>query len=113
MYFWASTNKDRNNLLNSIMEDMDEAEAFSMLRNIEQKFGWSGTVFTPTDVEECIINRREADGLEPLTDEQLEEAVSAVVDSRDWSKWLPDWMTEQGWDIINSAIYERVENADN
>lgn len=112
-YYWNTTDKDREELLNKVMNEMTQEEAFSMFRNLETKFSWSGTVFTPDDVQECIINRREADGLEPLTDEQLEEAVYLVVDSRDWSKWLPDWMTEQGWEIINTAIFDILENANN
>lgn len=97
------------NVIEPLIADLSQSDAFMVFRLLCEKFDWSGTVFTPDDVAEQIISRREADGLDPLPDEQLEEMTNDIINSRNWSKWLPDWMTEEGWEVINQSIFDRLE----
>lgn len=93
----------------AFIENLTEEDCVMVFHAMRRKFDWAGTFFTHDDVATCIEDRRDADGLEPLSEGGLEEAVKTVTDSRDWNKWLPDYMTEQGWEIINSCIWENIE----
>lgn len=92
---------------------LNEDMALNLYHALAREFHWAGTFFTRDDVAVNIAERREADDKEPLSDDELDEAVSTIVGSRDWHRWLPDYMTEQGWEIINTVIYEQLEQEDN
>ena len=109
----SNSSEQALNVIEPLIADLSQSDAFMVLSMLCRKFDWSGTMFTPDDVSEHIQYRREADGLDPLTDEQLEEMTNDIINSRDWSKWLPDWITERGWEIINQAIYDREETNGN
>ena len=109
----SNSSEQALNVIEPYIADLSESDAFMVFSMLCEKFDWSGTVFTPDDVSETIQYRREADDLDPLSNEQLEEMTNDIINSRDWSKWLPDWMTEQGWEIINQAIYAREDNNGN
>ena len=104
-------NTDDNNQYKSIEVDnqtiiMDETQAFRVLHAMMQEFGWAGTMFSEDDVRESIQQRRFADDKEPYTDEQMDEAVAAVMNSGGWNKWMEQWMYEQGWECLNSIIWD-------
>jgi len=109
----SNSSEQALNVIEPYIADLSQSDAFMVFSMLCRKFDWSGNVFTPDDVSETIQYRREADGLDPLSDEQLEEMTNDIINSRDWHKWLPDWMTEQGWEIINQAIYNREETNGN
>ena len=109
----SNSSEQALNVIEPYIADLSQSDAFMVFSMLCRKFDWSGTVFTPDDVSETIQERRKADDLDPLPDEQLEEMTNDIINSRDWSKWLPDWMTEQGWEIINQAIYAREDNNGN
>lgn len=88
---------------------LNEDMAMNLYHSLAREFHWAGTFFTRDDVRFAITERREADDKEPLSDDELEEAVDTIIGSRDWHRWLPDWMTEQGWEIVNAAIHEQLE----
>jgi hypothetical protein len=88
---------------------LNEDMAINLYHALAREFHWAGTFFTRDDLAVTINERRQADDKELLSDNELDEAVDTIIGSRDWSKWLPDWMTEQGWEIINTAIYENLE----
>jgi len=88
---------------------LTESMAIDLYHALAREFHWSGQFFTPEDIRSTINERRENDDKEPLEGEQLEEAVNKIIDSRDWSKWLPDWMGEQGWEVIHQSIFENLE----
>ena len=88
---------------------LNEDMAINLYHALAREFHWAGTFFTPEDVSSIINQRREADDKEPLEGDELEEAVNSVVGSRDWHRWLPDWLTQQGWEIIDTVIHENVE----
>lgn len=97
------------NVIEPYIANLSQSDAFTVFRLLCEKFSWSGTVFTPVDVANRIQDRREADGLDPLTYEQLEEAVGLIVASGDWRDHLPDWMTSEGFEVIDQAIFDRLE----
>ena len=88
---------------------LDEDTAFDLLHNIKREFGWVGAVFCEYDIRESISGRREADGNEPYTEEQMEEAVAKVTNTRGWHRFMEEWIIEQGWDVLNNIIWEEVE----
>jgi len=107
-------NTDDNNQYKSIEVGnqtiiMDETQAFLVLHAMRQEFGWAGTMFSEDDVRESIQQRRDADSKEPYTPEEMDEAVAAVMNSGGWNKWMEQWMCEQGWECLNSIIWDEVE----
>jgi hypothetical protein len=107
-------NTDDNNQYKSIEVGnqtviMDETQAFLFLHAMRQEFGWAGTMFSEDDVRESIKQRRDADGKEPYIPEEMDEAVYAVMNSGGWNRWMEEWMCEQGWECLNSIIWDEVE----
>ena len=92
---------------------LNEDMAMNLYHALAREFHWAGTFFTRDDVAVTINERRQADDKEPLSDDELDEAVDTIIGSRDWSKWLPDWMAEQGWEVINTAIHDQLEQENN
>jgi DNA modification methylase len=88
---------------------LDEATASLLMHKIKREFGWVGTVFFDDDIRETIRDRRDADGKEPYTDEQLEEAVATIMDSWTWNKFMEDWMTKEGFEVLNTIIWDEIE----
>ena len=87
---------------------LNEDMALRLCQAISKEFRWSGTFFTPEDVRTTIIHHHLVDDLDPPEGDELEELVSAVIDSADW-EWVADWMVEEGWGVVNTAISERLE----
>lgn len=106
----SSSSEQALNVIEPLIADLNQSDGFTVFRLLCRKFHWAGTVFTPDDVSEQIQNRREADDLDPLPDDQLEELTNDIINSRDWAKWLPDWITEQGWEAINQSIHDREDH---
>jgi hypothetical protein len=109
----SNSSEQAINVIEPLIADLSQSDAFMVLSMLCRKFDWSGTMFTPDDVSEMIQHRREGDDLDPLPDEQLEEMTNDIINSRDWYKFLPDWITEQGWEIINQSIFDREETNGN
>jgi hypothetical protein len=80
-----------------------------MFHEFRHHFGWVGTFITEHDVRESIQSRREADDLEPLTDEELIKATKKVTDTKSYQDNVVSWMQEEGWEIIHSIIHDEVE----
>lgn len=85
---------------------LNEDMAMNLYQALAREFNWAGTFFSREDVRECINERRENNGLDDLEGDDLEEAVGSVVNGRDWHRWLPEWMIEQGWEIIHTIVNE-------
>ena len=88
---------------------LDEDTAFTLLHSIKREFGWVGEVFCEDDIKESISSRRKADDKEPYTEEQMEEAVTKVTNTRAWYRFMEEWMVQQGWDVLNKIIFDEVE----
>lgn len=94
----------------AVVENLTEDDGFLVLHALRRKFYWSGTMFTTKDVASTIAECRDDDGKEPSSDKELEDMVSEVLSSKDWHKWLPDYLTEKGFDYIRNVVYEMLEN---
>jgi len=88
---------------------MDETQAFRVLHAMREEFGWVGIMFTESDVRESIADRRDADDKEPYTDEQMDEAVATIMDGYTWNKFMEDWMQQEGFEVLNQAIWDELE----
>ena len=88
---------------------MDETLAFQVLHAMRYEFGWAGTMFCEDDVRETITERRDADDKEPYTPEEMDEAVATVMNSRSWNKFMEEWMCKEGFEVMNSIIFDEVE----
>jgi len=88
---------------------LDEATASILMHKIKREFGWVGTVFCDDDIRESIRERRMVDDKEPYTDEQMEEAVAKVMNTRGWYRFMEEWMTEQGWVALDNIIWDEIE----
>lgn len=80
-----------------------ESEAFSVFHALCDKFQWSGTVFSISDLRQFVANCREADDLPELPDEKLEAWAQELARSWEWRKGLVDALTETGWELIGAA----------
>lgn len=103
-------NEYRTVEVNGVKLILDENMAINLYHDLAREFNWLGTFFTPNDVAVAINYRYEKYGLELLSDDKLSTAVSAVTDDGEWGTWLPDWMNERGWGIIESVISENLES---
>lgn len=88
---------------------MDETQAFHFLHAMRREFGWAGTMFTEDDVRETIANRRDADDKEPYTPEEMDEAVATVMNSGGWVKFMEEWMSQEGFEVLNNIIFDEIE----
>lgn len=89
---------------------MDEKTAMRMFHEFRHHFGWIGTFITEHDVRESIQSRREADDLEPFTEEELSDATRKVTSTKSYQDNVVAWMQEEGWEIINNIIFDEVES---
>jgi hypothetical protein len=88
---------------------MDEALAFQVLHAMKDEFGWAGTVFCEDDVRTTIADRREADDKEPYTEDKMDEAVATIMNSHAWTKFMEEWMCQEGFEVLNNAVFDEIE----
>lgn len=88
---------------------MDETQAFRVLHAMREEFGWVGIMFTESDVRESIADRRDADDKEPYTEDEMNQAVATITDSWTWNKFMEDWMQQEGFEVLNQAIWDELE----
>ena len=96
---------EANNISLILNEDM----AMKLLYQLCFDFEWVGTIYTPTDIREAIISRRECDDKEPYTEDELEAAVDKVKATRAWRKFMEEWMSEQGYEVMSEIIFDEIE----
>ena len=85
------------------MDALDEEDAMRVFTEMRYKFGWAGTIFTRNDVESMLDTYDpEHDGktISEFTDEQWVD----FTNNKDWYRYVPEWMAEQGWDIIQDVL---------
>lgn len=98
---------ERRQRIEAIVEAIPEGEEFDWLHALERKFGWSGTMFTMDDIRSRWEDLRGGDeDYTPLTDEQLDAIMSTYY----WNKAIPEQLTSHGWEILDMAIDEVVDN---
>lgn len=99
--------------IKALIKELDEDEALSVYWELETQFGWAGSVFTRADAEqEWRDNQTDVeteDDSEPWLPDEVWEAAQ---NTRAWSRDLPERMTERGWDMVNQAVREAM-NEDN
>jgi hypothetical protein len=85
------------------LDNYTEEQALELMWSLSRRFGWKGTMFTPTDVREAIGERV---GLNEATDEQIQ----AVMKTRMWVKHLDEAMCREGYECLYDAISEVLDN---
>ena len=85
------------------LDDYTEEQALELVWSLVRRFGWKGTMFTPTDVREAIGERV---GLNEATDEQIQ----AVMKTRMWVKHLDEAMCREGYECLYDAVSEVLDN---
>lgn len=75
-------------------DEMTQDEAVATVREIFDRFGFSGTYFNRADVEAWMDR--------PITDDEF----NRVVETRTWMRDMPAKMCEQGWDGVGYACDE-------
>lgn len=83
------------------IDALAEEDAFRVFSAMCDKFGWAGTVFTRDDVE-GLLEQYVEDGeiINEFTDEQWADFSS----NKDWHRYVPEWMAEKGWDVIQDIL---------
>ena len=85
--------------INALTED----EAVRLFSEMSSKFGWAGTIFTRDDVEGMLEQYdpiHDGETINKFTDEQWDDFSS----SKSWHRYCPEWMTEQGWEVIQDFL---------
>lgn len=89
------------------MDSLDEEDALRVFTEMRYKFGWAGTVFTRNDVESMLENNEynvTEDG-EPIIQRSFtDEQWTDFTNNKDWYRYVPEWMAEQGWEIIDNVL---------
>jgi hypothetical protein len=89
------------------MDSLDEEDAMRVFTEMRYKFGWARTVFTRGDVEGILENNEynvTEDG-EPIIDRSFtDEQWNDFRSNKDWYRYVPEWMTEQGWEMIDNVL---------
>ncbi len=86
------------NLLASIVAGLDETEAIHLLHDLERRFNWVATVFTPEDIEMAYCDYT---GAETAPDEEVDKVMATYY----W-RHLADTMIEAGFAYLGLAIEE-------
>jgi hypothetical protein len=89
------------------MDALDEGDALNVFWAMRDKFGWAGTVFTRDDVDEMLDNNEynvRKDG-EPIINRSFtDEQWTDFTNNKDWYRYVPEWLSEQGWEIIDNVL---------
>lgn len=85
------------------LDNYTEEQALELMWSLVRRFGWRGTMFTPTDIREALEERV---GLNEATDEQIQ----AVMKTRMWVKYLDEAMCREGMECLYDAINEVLDN---
>lgn len=94
---------ERQARIQRAVDEIDEDEGLDWLHALERRFGWSGTMFTLDDIRIRWQDRREDDeDYTPLTDEQVDNITNTYY----WAKAIPEMLCEHGWEIVDMAIDE-------
>jgi hypothetical protein len=83
---------------------LNEDDAMALLVKLADRHNWLGVTFTATDVRQFIISRREADGLDPLSETELHNAAQQILESKEWTIALPDWLNEQAFEALGDLL---------
>ena len=74
---------------------------------MRDKFGWAGTVFTRDDVDGMLDSNEynvRKDG-EPIINRSFtDEQWTDFTNNKDWYRYVPEWLSEQGWEIIDNVL---------
>jgi hypothetical protein len=89
------------------IDALDEGDALRVFWAMRDKFGWAGTVFTRDDVDEMLDNNEynvRKDG-EPIINRSFtDEQWTDFTNNKDWYRYVPEWLSEQGWEIIDNVL---------
>lgn len=86
--------------IKDFINNLTEADAFSVLHEMQKRFGWTGTMFTRDDVEQEWRAKNETD--DNMPDDIWEE----IRDGWWWRKGITDMMISQGWEGVAEAVNE-------
>ena len=86
------------------MDTITEEEAVRLYFAFQRHFGWGGTFFNREDAETSWKEYHNQ------TDEFTDDIWSTVWNSYYWRKGLSEQLTEHGWEIVHSAVYEAIQD---
>lgn len=91
------------------IDNITEDEAMTLFSQLRTKFGWQGTIFTKFDVEEAYNDRLDRLGIYP-TAGAFDAVWASVSTDPYWVDVLSDRTTECGWDYVQMAVREAMNN---
>lgn len=99
------------NVIETHLADLNEADAFILFRELQDKFQWAGTIFTRDDIANTISERQFGEDKPALHPLVLENEVDRVANSKAWNNVMADVLTEHGWVVLDTIIHE-IEQED-
>lgn len=84
--------------IDNLIDTMTEDDAFRLLPVLERRFGWSVALLNTTDIEEAW---RDHTGDDPTPAQ-----VETVRESRDWTKWIREYASDQMVTMLRDTVAE-------
>ena len=88
-------------VIETYLADLTEGNAHEVVHALRARFGWQGSVMTTEDIEYRISAY-----CPDLSDDKVEELVSATVATRTWNRYVCDEMIEAGWEALERSLWE-------
>lgn len=93
-----------------IIETLTEDQAMKLFWEMQNRFGWSGTVFTRYDAEQEWQNLQFDPATGLTSDASLpEDTWEEIQNDWYWSRGIPDLLVERGWEMVSMAVDSAME----
>lgn len=87
----SNSSEQALNVIETHIGEFSEDDAFLVADALSERFGWKGTMMTDQDIRTRITDYYEF----PLEPEQVDSLVSAVKETRSWSKYMVGHMGDE------------------
>jgi hypothetical protein len=85
------------------IDALAEEDAIRVLSAMCDKFGWAATLFTREDVE-GLLEQSDPEAPPVTINEFTDEQWADFSSNKDWHRYVPEWMAEKGWDVIQDIL---------
>lgn len=98
--------------LTDLLAEMREDDATWFHHQMARQFSWAGTLFLVGDIREGLEAEASFDD-SPISREDIPGLIDKVIDSWEWRKGIEHLGCEYGYELIQQAINEAIEQRSN
>lgn len=98
--------------LTDLLAEMREDDATWFYHKMAGQFSWAGTFFTVGDIREGFEAEASFDD-SPISNEDIPDLIDKVIASWEWRRGIEQQACEYGWELIQQAQHEAIEQFNN